>query len=67
MKVVSVKSVIKEIQFQRNQMINYMRDCNIEEDAIILAYEFFDIVIHGIEEHLQHFELDVKRGRLKEM
>jgi hypothetical protein len=57
MKVVKVNSVVSELEFQKNKMIEFMKSYNTNEDDINIAITFFNNAIHGVEDHLEQFDL----------
>jgi hypothetical protein len=57
MKVVKVNSVVSELEFQKNKMIEFMKSYNTNEDDINIAIAFFNNAIHGVEGHLEQFDL----------
>lgn len=57
MKVVKVEAVVREMNFQKNEMIRYMKAWKVNEDIIDMAIDAFDTAIHGVEDHLEHYDL----------
>jgi hypothetical protein len=57
LKVVKVEAVVGEINFQKNEMIKYLKSWHIDEDLIDLASDYFETAIHGVQDHMEHYEL----------
>ena len=58
-KYVKVQNVIDELKFQRERMIKYFKEnCDDYETnwIVSVALLYFDIAIHGVEEHIEHYE-----------
>lgn len=55
---VKVEHVIREIEFQKQEMIKYMRQWKVDESVIEMATDSFDDAIHGIDSHLRHIEVE---------
>lgn len=58
-KVVKVDAVIGELNFQKKEMVNWMNNWKVEEEVIDMAVSSFDDVIHGVEAHLEEFDLQI--------
>lgn len=56
---ISVSEAAGEVEFQKNQMIEYLRSWRVDEDTIDAAAGFFDIAIHGINDHFPHFKIGI--------
>ena len=41
-------------------MIDYMKEWRVDDDIIDMATTHFDDAIHGIEDHLQHYYIEVE-------
>lgn len=55
-----VTAVVRELEFQKKEMIDYMKEWKVNDDIIDMATTHFDDAIHGIEDHLQHYYIDVE-------
>lgn len=54
---VAVDAVVGEIEFQKKQMIEYLKSWKVDEETISMAADYFDVAIHGVEDHLEHLEV----------